>query len=278
LIERVEDLAAFHGCGLVPTMGALHQGHASLIRRSVADGRPTLATIFVNPTQFGPREDLSKYPRTLEADLEIAETAGATAVFVPDAAAIYPEGLEAAAAEASAWPLPPAATEPRLEDAARPGHFGGVCQVVARLLDLCRPAAAYFGEKDFQQLRVITQMVERRGARWSGLRVVPCGTVREHDGLAMSSRNRYLSSDRRDTALGVFRALQMAMGAQRPATAEALMHETLLDHGFTVDYAVVRDAATLLPVTGLETPCRALIAARLPEVRLIDNMAMPVWR
>ena len=278
LIERVEDLAAFHGCGLVPTMGALHQGHASLIRRSVADGRPTLATIFVNPTQFGPREDLSKYPRTLEADLEIAETAGATAVFVPDAAAIYPEGLEAAATEASAWPLPPAATEPRLEDAARPGHFGGVCQVVARLLDLCRPAAAYFGEKDFQQLRVITQMVERRGARWSGLRVVPCGTVREHDGLAMSSRNRYLSAKRRDTALGVYRALQMAMSAQRPATAESLMRETLLDHGFEVDYAVVRDAHTLRPVTGLETPCRALIAARLPEVRLIDNMAMPVWR
>jgi len=278
LVERVEDLAAFHGCSLVPTMGALHDGHASLVRRAVADGAPVVATIFVNPTQFGPREDFSKYPRTLEADLRLAEAAGATAVFVPDASAIYPSGLDAARRESDAWPLPPAATEPRLEDAARPGHFGGVCQVVARLFDLCRPAVAHFGEKDFQQLRVITQMVERSQGRWGALRIAPGPTVRERDGLAMSSRNRYLSPDRRDTALGVYRALQMAMSAQRPATAEALMRETLEQHGFEIDYCVVRDARTLLPVSGLETPCRALIAARLPEVRLIDNMAMPVWR
>jgi len=153
-----------------------------------------------------------------------------------------------------------------------------VCQVVARLLDLCLPAEAHFGEKDFQQLRVITQMVEGGAERWGSLRIVPGRTVRERDGLAMSSRNRYLAPDRRDTALGVYRALQMAMSAQRPATAEALMRETLEQHGFEVDYAVVRDARTLLPVSGLETPCRALIAARLPEVRLIDNMPMPVWR
>ena len=278
LVERVEDLAAFHGCSLVPTMGALHDGHASLVRRAVADGVPVVATIFVNPTQFGPREDFSKYPRTLEADLRLAEAAGATAVFVPDASAIYPSGLDVARHESDAWPLPPAAIEPRLEDAARPGHFGGVCQVVARLFDLCRPAVAHFGEKDFQQLRVITQMVERSQGRWGALRIVPGPTVRERDGLAMSSRNRYLSPERRDTALGVYRALQMAMSAQRPATAEALMRETLEQHGFEIDYCAVRDARTLLPVSGLETPCRALIAARLPEVRLIDNMAMPVWR
>jgi pantoate--beta-alanine ligase len=237
-----------------------------------------VATIFVNPTQFGPREDFSRYPRTLEADLRIAQAAGAVAVFVPSAETIYPDGLEAARGAADAWPLPPAATRPRLEDAMRPGHFGGVCQVVARLLDLCRPAEAHFGEKDFQQLRVIMEMVDRSQGRWDGLRVVPGPTVRERDGLAMSSRNRYLSSERRDTALGVYRALQMAMSAQRPATAESLMRETLEQHGFEIDYAVVRDARTLMPVSGLETPCRALIAARLPEVRLIDNMAMPVWR
>jgi len=278
VIERPDDLVPFHGCALVPTMGALHEGHASLIRRAAASGLPTVATIFVNPTQFGPREDFSKYPRTLETDLQIADASGAVAVFVPDADTIYPGGLDAARREAAAWPLPPAATEPGLEDAARPGHFAGVCQVVARLFDLCRPAMAHFGEKDFQQLRVISEMNERSEGRWGALRIVPGPTVRESDGLAMSSRNRYLAPERRDTALGVYRALQMAMSAQRPSTAEALMRETLTDHGFEVDYAVVRDARTLRPVHGLETPCRALIAARLPEVRLIDNMAMPVWR
>jgi pantoate--beta-alanine ligase len=279
VVEHIEDLAPLHHGALVPTMGALHAGHGSLIERAVAAAAgPVTVTVFVNPTQFGPKEDFSKYPRTLQADLALAEKAGAAAVFVPDASLIYPDGLEAAARESAAWPLPPAATEPKLEDAARPGHFGGVCQVVARLFDLCKPAAAFFGEKDFQQLRVITQMVERSAGRWGSLRVVPCGTVRERDGLAMSSRNRYLTPDRRDTALGVYRALQMAMSAQRPATAETLMRETLEQHGFTIDYVAVRDAATLLPVSGLETPCRALIAARLPEVRLIDNMAMPVWR
>jgi pantoate--beta-alanine ligase len=278
LVEHAEHLAAFHGCSLVPTMGALHEGHASLIRRAATGARPAVATIFVNPTQFGPREDFSRYPRTLEADLRLAEAAGAAAVFVPDASAIYPNGIDAARLEAASWPLPAAATEPRLEDASRPGHFAGVCQVVARLFDLCRPAEAHFGEKDFQQLRVITQMVERSQGRWGSLRIAPGPTVREPDGLAMSSRNRYLSPERRDIALGVYRALQMAMSAQRPATAEALMRETLEQHGFEIDYCAVRDARTLMPVTGLETPCRALIAARLPEVRLIDNMAMPVWR
>ena len=280
LVERVEELVPLHGCRLVPTMGALHEGHASLIRRAatLADGRPTVATIFVNPTQFGPREDFSKYPRTLEADMRLAEAAGADAVFVPDVATIYPRGLAVARREADAWPLPAVAVEPRLEDAARPGHFGGVCQVVARLFDLCKPATAHFGQKDFQQLRVITEMVRGSDGRWGPLRIEAERTVREPDGLAMSSRNRYLAPDRREVALGVYRALQMAMSAQRPATAEALMRETLEQHGFEVDYAVVRDAHTLRPVTGLETPCRALVAARLPEVRLIDNMAMPVWR
>ena len=280
VIERPDDLLPLHGCALVPTMGALHEGHASLIRRAAAvpDGRPTVATIFVNPTQFGPREDFAKYPRTLEADLRLAEAAGADAVFLPDVAAIYPRGLDTARREADAWTLPAIATEPRLEDAARPGHFGGVCQVVARLFELCKPATAHFGQKDFQQLRVISEMVRCSDGRWGSLRISADPTVREPDGLAMSSRNLYLSAERRDTALGVYRALQMAMSAQRPATAEALMRETLEQHGFEVDYAVVRDAHTLMSVTGLETPCRALIAARLPEVRLIDNMAMPVWR
>jgi pantoate--beta-alanine ligase len=243
-----------------------------------ARGRPVVVTVFVNPTQFGPREDFARYPRTLDADVILAERAGAAAVFAPAAETIYPRGLDAARLEAAAWPLPPAATEPGLEDACRPGHFGGVCQVVARLLDLCMPSIAVFGEKDYQQLRVLAQMAAAEGARWPGLQVEAAPTVREPDGLAMSSRNRYLRPEQRDQALGLVRALQVAASAQHPATAERLMHETLAGHGLRVDYAVVRDAGTLLPVGGFERPTRALIAARLDTVRLIDNMAMPVCR
>jgi len=262
------------GAAIVPTMGALHAGHASLIRRAAQQHATVVVSIYVNPTQFGETEDFSTYPRTLEADVRLANEAGATAVLVPSADMIYPEGFEVAKRQANAWPLPPCATRPRLEDAARPGHFGGVCQVVARLFDLCKPCAAYFGEKDFQQLRVITQMVEADHNRWGELRIVSCATMRDADGLAISSRNCSLSADRRGTALGVFRALQSAANESNPAMAERRMRETLTSHGFEIDYAVVRDAQTLLPVRDLREPCRALIAARLPEVRLIDNMAL----
>ena len=259
-------------------MGALHEGHGSLIRQVRGRGMPVVATVFVNPTQFGPREDFGKYPRTLEHDVALAERCGADVVFAPAAEVVYPDGLEAAQQHAASWPLPAVAREPGLEDACRPGHFNGVCQVVARLFDLTHPALAVFGEKDFQQLRVLTQMVAESGGRWGALRVEPGPTVREPDGLAMSSRNRYLRPEQRDQALGLVRALQMAASAQHPQTAERLMQETLADHGLAVDYAVVRDATTLLPVTGFERPTRALIAARLDTVRLIDNMSMPVCR
>ena len=259
-------------------MGALHEGHGSLIRQVRDRGMPVVATVFVNPTQFGPREDFGKYPRTLEHDVALAERCGADAVFAPAAETVYPDGLEAAQQHAASWPLPAVAREPGLEDACRPGHFNGVCQVVARLFDLTRPALSVFGEKDFQQLRVLTQMVAESGGRWGALRVEPGPTVREPDGLAMSSRNRYLRPEQRDQALGLVRALQMAASAQHPQTAERLMQETLAEHGLAIDYAVVRDATTLLPVTGFERPTRALIAARLDTVRLIDNMSMPVCR
>ena len=259
-------------------MGALHEGHGSLIRQVRGRGMPVVATVFVNPTQFGPREDFAKYPRTLEHDVALAERCGADVVFAPAAEIVYPDGLEAAQQHAASWPVPAVAREPGLEDACRPGHFNGVCQVVARLFDLTRPALAVFGEKDFQQLRVLTQMVAESGGRWGALRVEPGPTVREPDGLAMSSRNRYLRPEQRDQALGLVRALQMAASAQHPQTAERLMQDTLADHGLAIDYAVVRDATTLLPVTGFERPTRALIAARLDTVRLIDNMAMPVCR
>jgi pantoate--beta-alanine ligase len=192
--------------------------------------------------------------------------------------AIYPHGLDQARAEAAALPLPDIATKPGLEDGCRPGHFGGVALVVGRLFDLVRPAAAYFGEKDYQQLRLIEEMVAADPSRFGGLRIVPCPTIRERDGLAMSSRNRYLSTAERDAAIALSRALQVAHSAQRVETAERLMRETLESFGLSVEYAVVRDARTLMPVAGFERPTRALIAARLGSTRLIDNAPMTVWR
>lgn len=280
VIEDPADLLRpeFAGCGFVPTMGALHEGHGSLVTRAQQDGRPVVVSIFVNPTQFGPREDYARYPRTLDSDRALLEPLGAAAVFVPSVEAVYPRGLEAAREEAAAIALPEVATRPGLEDACRPTHFGGVALVVGRLFDLVKPRASYFGEKDFQQLRLVQDMVEADRARFGNLRVVPCPTIRERDGLAMSSRNRYLSADERTAAIALSRALQVAHSAQRVSTAEELMHQTLGSFGLEIEYAVVRDARTLMPVTGFERPTRALIAARLGGTRLIDNAAMTVWR
>lgn len=312
ITSEAEMNAWAHG-HLVPTMGALHEGHASLIRAARADANtrfghggqggarpPVIVTIFVNPTQFAPHEDFTRYPRTLDADLTLAAHAGADAVFVPSAEAIYPLGLEAANDQAASWPLPQAAVEPGLEDRCRPGHFGGVCLVVARLFQLCRARRAFFGEKDWQQLRVITQMVarerdgstgddsashkerserDRAAIHFEPLEVVPCPTVREADGLAMSSRNRYLDVAARRRATALWRAISLARelvgrgGDASHASAEGSMTELLEREGFSVDYAVIRDAESLMPpkpgqpVSGLRT----LIAARLGGVRLIDN-------
>ncbi len=280
IIEDPAELQApdLCGCGFVPTMGALHAGHGSLVTRARADGRPVVVSIFVNPTQFGPNEDYARYPRTLDSDCALLEPLGAAAVFVPPVEAIYPNGLAAARIESEAIALPAVATAPGLEDACRPGHFGGVALVVGRLFDLVRPSAAYFGEKDYQQLRLVQDMVSADRPRYGELRIVPCPTVREGDGLAMSSRNRYLSSDERTAAIALARALQVAHSAQRVETAERLMRETLESFGLSTEYAVVRDARTLMPVKGFEQPTRALIAARLGATRLIDNAAMTVWR
>lgn len=264
------------GCALVPTMGALHAGHLALVDLAFELGRPVVVSIFVNPTQFGPGEDLERYPRTLEADLSACRDRGVDVVFVPEGHVIYPDGEDLRTP-----PLPEVADRPGLEDACRPGHFAGVVQVVARLFDLVRPAVAVFGEKDYQQLLVIRAIVEqtraREPGRWGDLRVEALRTVREPDGLAMSSRNAYLDPARREAALGLSRALQAAAAANHPATAERLMAETLITHGLEVDYAVVRDARTLLPVTDFAQPTRAIIAARCGSTRLIDNRAMPVW-
>ncbi len=281
VLRSGSECTPLHGGILVPTMGALHAGHASLIRRAAALGGPVIVTIFVNPTQFGAGEDLDRYPRTFDADLNLAEASGARAVFAPAPEEIYPRGIEAARTESAALALPAIARTPGLEDASRPGHFGGVCQVVARLFGLARPRAACFGEKDFQQLRLIEELVahpEIAPECPGGIEIVRCPTVREHDGLAMSSRNRYLAPEQRDQALGLYRALQSCMAAQRIATAELLMRGTLEEHGLEVEYATVRRASDLMPATDFHEPTRALVAARLGSVRLIDNMAFPIWR
>lgn len=242
-------------------MGALHAGHLSLIEAMRRECDDVVVTVFVNPTQFDDPADLDRYPRTLETDLAACRQAGATAVFAPTQDTIYPP-------DQTVWmpPLPAVATQPGLEDACRPGHFDGVCTVVARLFDLARPAKAIFGEKDWQQMLVLEAMVEEHADRWNGLQLLRGPTVRESDGLAMSSRNALLPAAQRERALGLSRALAAA------GDGEQAMRTILDEHGLETEYAVVRDARTLEPVEpGSGAAARALIAARLDEVRLIDN-------
>ena len=264
------------GAVLVPTMGALHEGHLALVRQAVESGSPVVVSIFVNPTQFDREEDLRSYPRHLERDVELCAEHGVDIVFTPSVEAVYPPGESIVAP-----PLPAVATTPGLEDAHRPGHFKGVCQVVARLFDLVKPALAVFGEKDYQQLLVIESMVDaqrqRAAARWPGLQITSHPTQRDERGLALSSRNALIPEERRESALGLNRALQAAAAANHPGTAEQLMAEVLRDHDLEIEYAVVRDARTLRPVSSFRGPTRGLIAARLGTVRLIDNRSLPVW-
>lgn len=276
VIHEVDELAeALQGTRpvLVPTMGALHAGHLALIRRAhqlSADHEPVVVSIFVNPTQFGRGEDFSRYPRMLDADVQSSESAGAQIAFAPSVESMYPSTTSAAVPK-----LPAVATQPGLEDAHRPTHFAGVCQVVARLFDLINPKAAIFGEKDYQQLLVVSKMVVQEGDRWPDLQIVAHPTVRERDGLAMSSRNAYLKPEDRRRALGLSQALQAAESAPDPAAAETAMRDILESHQLNIDYAAARDAATLMPIQTYDRPARGLIAARVGAVRLIDNAPLP---
>jgi pantoate--beta-alanine ligase len=273
VVTDIAGLSPLHGCVLVPTMGALHQGHFALVReaRRIANSRasvtgdhmpPVVVTIFVNPTQFNDPKDLERYPRTLEADAAGCAKAGADAVFAPGPEVVYPPGVEIDVPR-----LPEVATKPGLEDAHRPGHFAGVCQVVRRLFDLTRPRSAVFGEKDWQQLRVIAAMTEQDRL---GIEIVPLETVRESDGLAMSSRNVFLKGDERAQALGLSEALAAARACAAVHDAEQQMSILLAQRGLQTEYAVVRDAKTLQAYAPGRAG-RALIAARLGSVRLIDN-------
>jgi pantoate--beta-alanine ligase len=253
--------------GLVPTMGALHAGHLSLVRRSVAGCDITVATIFVNPTQFAPHEDLARYPRTLERDLEGLRAEKCDLVFVPPADALYPEGF-------STYVAPPAIAG-SLEGVCRPGHFRGVCTIVLKLFGIIPAHVAFFGMKDYQQFMVIKRMTEDLNL---SIRIEGCPTVRETDGLAMSSRNRYLTADQRDAALSLRRSLLRAQelasgGEKRIQVLEAAMHQSLLESGADrVDYARIVNSETLADLLQLDQPAIALIAAHVGSTRLIDNL------
>jgi pantoate--beta-alanine ligase len=255
--------------GLVPTMGALHEGHYSLVRRSTSQCEATVATIFVNPTQFGPKEDYSRYPRTLDEDLAGLERCGADFVFIPRKEEIY--GLRHSTwIEASEVAIP-------LEGRFRPGHYRGVATIVLKLFNIVPADIAFFGRKDYQQLLVIKRMVEDLNVP---IRIEGCPTVREIDGLAMSSRNRYLSTEDRKKALAINQALRQAATAYRSGEVDiARLHEILKrrlnESGVTeIDYAQVVSADTLLPISVADDHSIAMIAARVGNTRLIDNMTM----
>lgn len=253
--------------GLVPTMGALHEGHRTLVRAARAGCDRVVVSIFVNPRQFGANEDLATYPRTEEADLAALTEEGADLAWVPAPDVVYPPGFQTTV---KAGPL-----GAPMEGAHRPGFFDGVATVVAKLFALVRPERAYFGEKDFQQLLVVTRMAADLDL---GVEVVPVPTVREPDGLALSSRNIRLTPQERAVAPVLHRTLarmaaRLADGASEPAAEIAWGRERLADAGFgPVDYLDVRDPRSLEPVTRAGVPARILAAARLGAVRLIDNV------
>lgn len=256
-----------HIVGLVPTMGALHQGHLSLIRRAKEECSKLFASIFVNPKQFGPNEDFAKYPRALDSDLEKLSAAGVEAVFVPDAAEIYPAGFHSY--------VNVDGLSDRLEGRTRPGHFRGVATVVLKLFQIIQPHFAYFGRKDAQQARIIQQMTRDLNL---DVEIVVSPIVREHDGLALSSRNSYLNKEERAAATVLHRALDAARQAIASGTRDALQLQTLVrgvigrEQLATLDYAEIVDAETFEPVVRIGRPCYALLAVFLGKTRLIDNL------
>jgi pantoate--beta-alanine ligase len=260
--------------GFVPTMGALHDGHLQLIRHARTLCDHVLVSIFVNPTQFAPNEDFTRYPRTLDADLKGCESAGAAGVFYPDADEMYPLGQPECSVNV------PALTAD-LEATPRPTHFAGVCRVVLKLFNIVQADVACFGQKDYQQLRVVQAMVADVNLP---LRVVGVPTVREADGLAMSSRNRFLNAEQRQHARGLFKALTEAKmlveqaGEVNPQRVEDAMSQIMRAHHFEVDYATVRHPRTLAKLDCIEPAVTggvvALVAGRMGPVRLLDNMVL----
>jgi pantoate--beta-alanine ligase len=253
--------------GLVPTMGALHEGHASLVRRARRECDVVLASIFVNPAQFGPKEDFSRYPRTLRHDLALLRREGCDLVFAPSVHDMYPAGFDTT--------VVPGALARELEGAHRPGHFKGVATVCLKLFTVCKPHRAYFGAKDYQQALVVRKMAHDFNL---DLTLVLCPTVRDRDGLALSSRNRYLSAAERRTALALPRALAeqarlLQAGGTTAGRAQARGLSALARvPGLVPDYFVVRAAETLRPCRPGDRQLVLLAAARVGKTRLIDNI------
>lgn len=257
--------------GLVPTMGAFHDGHVSLMRRAREERDLVVVSVFVNPTQFADASDLVAYPRDEARDLEIARGEGVDVVFAPSVEEMYPAGDPEVTVD-------PGPLGERLEGASRPGHFRGVATVVAKLFHVAGPCAAYFGEKDAQQLAVIRRLV---GDLAFPVLVVACPTVREPDGLAMSSRNARLTPEQRDAAGCLFLALSeaatMARGGERDVArlVAAMAREVGATPAARLDHAAVVDEETFEEVRKIDRPARALVAAWFGEVRLIDNLLLP---
>jgi pantoate--beta-alanine ligase len=272
-VRDVLDEARARGAsvGMVPTMGALHEGHLSLIRAARGENDVVVVSIFVNPTQFGPNEDLALYPRDFEGDRALAGEAGADLVFNPEVREMYAEDF-------STWVEVEHLTE-RLCGRSRPGHFKGVCTVVAKLLNICQPHRAYFGEKDAQQLAVITRMARDLNLRTE---IVPCPTVREADGLALSSRNTRLSAAQRAQAPVLYKALRAAhdrveKGERGPARLDAAMRAVLAEAPLgEVDYIEIVSADDLAPVATLTGKVLIALAVGFGDVRLIDNIRITV--
>jgi pantoate--beta-alanine ligase len=254
---------------LVPTMGALHDGHVSLVRQAKRHARRVVVSIFVNPTQFAPSEDFGSYPRTWKADIARLKAENIDLVWHPDVKTMYPEGFATRI-------LTEGPATAGLEDRFRPHFFGGVATVVGKLFTQCRPDFAIFGEKDFQQLRVVTRMASDLDL---GVKVIGSRTVRERDGLAMSSRNVYLLVEERIAAPVLFQAMkQCAQRLRAGDDVQAAMAggaAMISNAGFAMDYFEVRHAETLAPVaSSAERPLRILVAARIGKTRLIDNLAV----
>ncbi|MFI6167558.1 pantoate--beta-alanine ligase [Nocardia sp. NPDC051052] len=249
---------------LVPTMGALHEGHLEIVRTAKRNNQVVIVSIFVNPLQFGANEDLDKYPRTLDSDVELLRAEGVGLVFAPSVADMYPDGPRTI--------VQPGPIGAELEGASRPTHFAGMLTVVAKLLQIARPTEVYFGEKDYQQLTLIRQLV--RDLNFD-VTIKPVATVREHDGLAMSSRNRFLDAAQRESALGLSAALAAGKhaGGLGPEAVVAAARQVLAEvPGVDIDYLELRSAALgPAPSTG---NARLLVAARVGPTRLIDNVAV----
>ena len=268
---RLAEREATRPLGLVPTMGFLHEGHLSLVRRCRADNKTAVVSIFVNPAQFGPNEDLSTYPRDMGGDLDKLRREGVDLVFAPSASEIYPDGFD------TSVDVGDIAT--RLEGALRPGHFLGVATVVCKLMTIVRPDTVYFGQKDAQQCLVIKRMNADLNL---GAEVIVMPTVRDTDGLALSSRNAYLTPDQRASALSLSRSLRLAQKLHSDGVRDAssirqlMLNELNATPEASVDYVSVADAESLVELNSIDSPRRALVslAVHIGGVRLIDNVIL----